>query len=520
MIPLTQLLAPTWEERKQADEALLAFTMENQNKVGKHIQQQLQAMDDPKAFVHNVIAFWGSVIFKDYKYRMGKYCQQEAWEITFDYDNSKAFADINMHKIRANLLRGVPTFIEHLGFMGEEVEEALLCCLAHPEPVVVTVAEKAIGDSQSLSDSGFQTMWAEMSASRSDWWQRRKDLAQHLTISRLETLFTAILADKSRGKKATAPASLALGALGELSGVCAKIAYDFLEEHLPTKRKAEAQASFIHALTKLSKQFGFSTQSTAYCREHFIAGHHYERHDNDRLYAAYVNYLSSQDVPKNIDILQQVKTPWALSTLCRNLQTADEVPVAVLQHAVGKSLGNYDGCDGMPHDDAVELLLSQHKYIVQCRHLIFAWWNTLCHESSVKNYWEHEELDDAIAFIKVLKDKAQPMLEGLQQALDYFIYDDMDNYDFASIQKKFAEHMRILGYSEIQIKKRLSTQEQLLDTFKALLNSDYGDLFKPISEEEFPDCDEDEAYEELYELDPMIEKLSLAIRMIEERLSK
>ncbi len=155
-------------------------------------------------------------------------------------------------------------------------------------------------------------MWAVMSASRSDWWQRRKNLAQHLTVSRLETFFAAIIADKSKGKKAIAPASLALGTLGELSGVCAKIAYDFLEEHLSTKRKVEAQASFIYALTKLSKQFGFSAQSTTYCREHFIAGHHEERHDNNWLYSAYVNYLSSQDVLENIDILQQVKTPWTL----------------------------------------------------------------------------------------------------------------------------------------------------------------------------------------------------------------
>ncbi len=99
MIALTQLLAPTWEEREQADEDLFAFTMENQNKVGKHIQQQLQAMDNPKAFVHNVIAFWGSVIFNEYKPGMGSDCQ-EKWKITFDYDHNKAFAGIKIQEIR------------------------------------------------------------------------------------------------------------------------------------------------------------------------------------------------------------------------------------------------------------------------------------------------------------------------------------------------------------------------------------------------------------------------------------
>ncbi len=285
----------------------------------------------------------------------------------------------------------------------------------------------------------------------------------------LETLFSTILADEPKGKEVMSSASVALDALGKLSNSHAKTAYDFLEAHLTTQRKAEAQASFIHTLTKLSKQFGFSAQSIAYCRTS-LAGHHEEKSDNDGLYSAYVDYLSNHNLQENTEILQNVNTPWALTTLCRNLQTADKVPLPLLQHAVAESLGNYDGGDGMPHDDAVALLLSQHEYVEQCCHLIFAWWHNAHNEARTDGDWDYREIDNAIAFTKILKDKAQPMLAGLQQALDDYI----KVTSFISLQEHVTKHMRALRYPETQIQAvRLFTRRQLIDTYKELMRTEH-----------------------------------------------
>lgn len=526
---LEKLLAPTWEARKQADEELFHFSINDESKrrFSKMLQTQIQAMPDGNTFVKDMLAFWGTVIFKQYKSRMGRHCKIDSWAITFAY-SEKAFADMDMRRIRPDLLCGfgVLQVLENLNFtdMDADFEAVLVCCLRHGESVVIGAAEKALGSMPTISDDSFRQFWQLSASSNSDYVLRRQYLVKHLNPTRLQLLFTAILDNKRQKNEITSPACMALGTLNYARGESAKIAHAFLQENLTTKRSPVAQATLIHSLTTLSKQYGFSEPVIAYCQTHLGNEHRGDKYDNDRLYSAYTNYLSAHDLQANIDVLQTVNTPWALSTLCRNLKEADVIPFAILQHAVGKSLGNYDGFDGMPHDDAVELLLQRDEYIEKCQYLIYAWWNNLCHQAGVEGYWENEELETAIAFIKVLKTQAQPMLKGLEQALNWLIQTDIDNTeeDFSVVQAKFSDKMQKLGYSEAQIQIQIANQTILVETFKQLLKNetllhskDDGFFFtEDFAYEEDDSYGDEEETEEDYQANTMILTLAQAIALI------
>ncbi len=111
----------------------------------------------------------------------------------------------------------------------------------------------------------------------------------------------------------------------------------------------------------------------------------------------------------------------------------------VLRHLAKHGLGNFDGCDGLPHDNIVQLLQQNFKCVQWCQQEIFTWWEKECREFEEENhYHEIDIIDDAIGFVRILKSDAQPMRSGLQKCLDVLINDEVDCYQDEIYKKLIA----------------------------------------------------------------------------------
>lgn len=391
MLALTDLLSPTWEKRKHAEQQLFNLCIEHSPaEISQWLTQEINQLPNPILFLQTLIVFWGDIQAKQYQQRMQDSHlaiseTQLAWAKSITIED-KWYAAETLPSFKPFHFEltglGIVELIKHLGFIAPQIEATLLACMNHAEPAVQLAGEIALGNSEHMSEKTFIAFWQNLATRSDDHPQRRSLLGKHITLKRLPLLIEAIEHQRPHNTRwQTYPAELALSCLPFTENTVAKTAHDYLQQHLTHKRTPILQASYLHALTKLSQQHGFQQTIADFCQNGLQQNQLLEESDKDQLNAAYVDYLSAYHPAQYLIPLAAIQTPWALSTLCQNLATAPSIPLALLVTTIQKSLGNYDGFDGMPHCDAVSLLLSQTENAIQCRYSIIAWWYQVCQNS-------------------------------------------------------------------------------------------------------------------------------------------
>lgn len=463
---ITQLLAPTWQERKLASQEIFEKIVQFGEADAKTwVEQQVNMLPQPQYFIQNLIIFWGQFTEKEFELRMGQFPNYsvKSWHPKFQLAQEFELANIPTEDLDFMVSLGVIQVIQSLGFFAHHIEDLLMDCITHPDISFRYAAEVALEDSKLIRGNGFKEFWYHLCLLTDDHYHRRKMVAKYITPANWLLLLESIETGKPFNEKwQDYPARLALESLPFVNDEVSKLAYDYLTQHFFDKRPVNTQASYIHTLTRLSQKHGFNKKIAQYCQDNLTMHRDLDFHEMDSLYSAYTDYLSLYDVKKMQFTLQQIDTPWALSTLCDNLAVIKNPPLDLIVNTVIKSLGNYNGYDGAPNDNTIELLISNPEYAIECRYIIASWWYRACQDYLTHNTFELDVLQDVIKLIDVLGQCAKPMLEGLYLALNNCLKDEIEG-GTNLWREPYATTLLKLGYTQRNFNQQIQLDKNNLD---------------------------------------------------------
>lgn len=435
---LQDLLAPTWRERARAEDALRAARLEIDAEEEliwpEVVQAEIRALQpSPEIFLSALVGFWAEVSLQQLRKRLPKA------GVALDKTLSQAWASPHAARFpmtpakppaSANMMRGmwVWKLIEKIGPCGALIEQQLLACLEHPEPVVWSAAETALGTVADWSDAGFAQFLAvaEQRGREGQIWQRARIAAQHVNPTRIDLLLNGL--EPGASEQFTLPR---FAILERLVGDTAPIAYQHLLSHLSGAWSDDQRAELIQALTTLSRTLGFDPQAVSYVRT-LIQHRHVE------VQCAAVNFLAAHSPAEHGALLLALPAnthPWVASDLCRGLALHSQIPPELLRMAVSRSLGNYEGYDGEPHNSAVALLTqNEGGHARNALEEIVAWWEA----ASAESYLDREEITDALALAEALGVAAAPMKPGMERALAFLTTDDDEEEEWPALDQPGA----------------------------------------------------------------------------------
>jgi hypothetical protein len=388
----------------------------------------------PEMFLSALVEFWADVALRQLRQRMRQPETAAADAVLAQSWSSPHAALFPMTPpeppASVNMLRGAGAWgvIERLGPCGELIERQLLACLDHPEPVVWDAAESACGTMERLSDQGFAQFLAvaERRGHDGQLWKRARIAAQHVNSERVHLLLDGLVPGASQ--ELTLPR---FAILERLTGDAALSAYRHLLSHLSDAWVDEQRAELIQALTALSRILGFDPQAVAYVRTLIQS-------QSVDVQCAAVGFLLAHSTSEHAALLLALPAdmhPWVASSLCRGLTLHPQIPPELLRLAVSRSLGNYDGYDGEPHNSAIALLLNGydgcHAHAALAE--IMAWWET----ASKDRYLERETINDALALAEILGAAAAPMKPGMERALA-LLSTDMEEAEWPALDQPDA----------------------------------------------------------------------------------
>jgi hypothetical protein len=422
---LQDLLAPTWRERVLVTEALeleLSTYPEPPSPWSQEIQEEIRLLQpSPQAFLSALVAFWAELDAKRYLKRMKELPQKPATSLTWTSPQASLFP---MTPATPPVLgwstRGqwAWTFIERLGPFVSMIELQLLACLNHPEPMVRNAVETAFGMADSMTDAGFRHFLAtEDRYGRNGMIrQRAQAIAKHVHGDRLALVLQGL---EARISEARAVARLSI--IGSLTGPHAQEARGHLLQRINAPWSPESLGALIRALTQVSENLGFDPQTVA-------AVAPLTRHEHIDVRSGATRFLASHSPVEHLETLMTLTTdphPWVLLALCFGLTRHTHIPSDLLKAAVAKSLGNYEGHDGEPHDSAIQLLIKQGTNATVALPEILDWWSRV----SAEENWEFEEIKDALTLADMLGAFAAPMKPGFERVLEHRLADLADEED-------------------------------------------------------------------------------------------
>ncbi|MGF1529426.1 MAG: hypothetical protein ACFCBW_21985 [Candidatus Competibacterales bacterium] len=365
-VKLRDLLAPTWRERARAEDALLEFLILDASGGAEadptapwppDIQRQIQALEpSPAIFLSALVAFWADVAERSYQQRMAgtRRAPTPRGPRGWSSPHLAAFpmAPASPTKTAA-MMRGlwVWSFIARLGPWVSTIEDQLIACLEHPEPVVQNAAEAAFGTVDTMGDNAFARFLqvADRRLLQGQSPCRAQVIARHLTGERLTAILEGLEPSMPPGR-----CGVRFAILGELTGELAKRAHDYLRCHLHASWSPGQWAGFIGALGRVSRHRGFDPETVAAIEP--LVG------DGDRqVRCAAAVFLLSHSPTAHGDPLAALaasRDPLLLMKLCQGLAEHAHGPPGLLEAVVTASLGNYQAGDGEPHHSAVELLMA------------------------------------------------------------------------------------------------------------------------------------------------------------------
>lgn len=479
---LQKLLAPTWRERARADDELFAEIMQSNFEEEMQVwpdtvQAEIRALQpSPEIFLSALVGFWAEVVLRQYRERMSQFKQRKK-QPTAAEDAALSQAWSSPHAalfpmspteppVSVNMMRGLSVwnFIAKIGPCGAMIEPQLLACLDHPEPAVWDSAESAFGTVECLSDKGFIEFLAaaERRGGDGQLWKRARIAAQHVNLARVHGLLDGLLPGASEA--CTLPR---FAILEQLTGEPTSIAYQHLLSQLSGAWSDEQRAGLIRALTSLSRTLGFDPQAISYITTLIQS-------QNVEVQCAAVEFLATHSPAEHCGLFLALPAdthPWVSMALFRGLARQTQIPPELLRMVISRSLGNYDGYDGEPHNSAVALLAqNEGSHARSALEEIIAWWE----QASSESYLDREIITDALALAEVLGAAAAPMKPGMERAL-VWLTTETEEEEWPALDQPGA-------IQEIKERLRASMHQAGTPPETAAVTSEfYGEFFKEFS---------------------------------------
>ncbi len=374
----------------------------------------------PEVFVRALVAYWSDLSSELFYQRMAAFGQEPeppsdppGWR----HDDLNQYT-LEPHETKiVNVLRGAGAWevVRRLGIHGAAVESQLLACLEHPEPSVCDAAEIALGGIESLDDVSFDQFLrhADRMGRNHMVKDRARALARHVTSAARYDALTiglqpGVEEDVLEARCAVfcalkqEPAAKAQALVGAL---------------IPLAWDDEQRALLVHTLTRISSRCGFRS-----CDQELVRG---VMESGAKTRTNALGFLAASEPAANeSELLRAVAgaDPAELSSICDWLGCASDIPASLLRSAVAAALGNYDLYDGLPHDEAVALILEHPDYAAGVQEEIIDWWL-----AAAGDELEHGEIADAVKLCEALGDKrGVRMLPGFRRALRWFEEEDGD----------------------------------------------------------------------------------------------
>lgn len=410
---LQKLLAPTWKERVRAADALLYQLGEDQEKAwsAAEVQRQLRELEpSPETFLRALTAFWGIVAERQFAKHSRQVLPGSDSRRWGDPDLSTFPLDRPLADLPAGGMQGLFVWMlfERLGPMADAIEAVLMECLSHPEGLVSDAAENALGGAGCITDAGFRRFLAHADERGRNGVLRRRAaaIAAHTDRERLR-----LVVDGVHPAQPEAMLLARMAILEHVSGEAAGPALAFLSDSLSLPWRAEDHYAVLAAFTALSR-----LQQVSLHNVDFIRALAASPDDLRRCGAAL--WLGKHGTDEDHELcllLAHDPHAWVRLDLCRGLSQRREVPLDLVRELARSCLGNYDGYDGEPHAEVVQLIRSSPERARAVIDEIEQWWTQACRQECM----ERNEIEAALDLCERLDDSlALRLLPGLQCVLD------------------------------------------------------------------------------------------------------
>jgi len=527
---IQNLLAPTWSERLKAEQALLAEVLEeleDTNVLSEELKKEIDNLSpSPEMFLSAMVAFWADVSEKTFHERMKGFIHKSEPYSAKKWSSSylMQFPMTPKQVPKAGMLMPglwVWSFISKLGNFCKMVESQLIACLYHPEPVVSDAAEKAFGSVDTISDESFSAFlyFADKQGRNGNIWDRSIIIAKHVDQSRLELVLNGLHANVDEKLSNTR-----FTIIQYLEADLARVACKYLLNK-PMQNWSEKQlADLIYTLNKQINVVDFDQTELTYIEN-------LSQHKDENIRSSVAGFLATLDPNKYIQTLTQLSHDshaWVLMSLCTGLTHQPNLPEKLVRTILTRSLNNFDGYDGEPHDSAVQLLVGMGNESIVYIDLVQKYWNKLMATDDV----DYGEITHILDIIDHLGNSAVVFLEGLEQALVSF--DDEDEDDelpsldepnaVPEIKKNIKEQMIASGATDEDAAQITEFNGVFLDAFADNLDEIQAGIDKDELEYENQmrenfgddwDTDDEDCDEVEYEYDDDDEIMRLKAKILE-----
>lgn len=418
---IAALLAPTWQARARADNALIGLIMDappGSVPWPEPVQAAVRALQpSPQAFLSALVAFWADVSARVFARRMRgvRGSGDATWPALDPEGPTRLFPMTPAEPPTRSLRMGglwVWGFIERLGPIAALVEAQLVDCLEHPERVVCDAAERALLGVEALSDAAYRRFLAvaDLRGRNGMVGTRLQALARHANPARLALLLEGLAPSLPAQAQAAR-----FGILAALQGALAQEALAALIACIDLPWPEAGHAELIGAIDELCKALDVdpATIDGLLPAMRLAAASDAVRVRSSA--AAFLARHACAQEGARLLALAADPHPWVRGSVARGLMTQRDVPTALLRALVASSLGDYSSGDGQPHDCIVELLL---RFPTSAEHLmpdIVRWWDATTAEHAL----DREPIQQAMRICDALAAHVdtRALLPGLERAL-------------------------------------------------------------------------------------------------------
>lgn len=357
---IEDLLAPTWEERRNAS-MVLGDKLEIYD---EHLKKEIEALKpSPEIFFSKLIAYWADVSLLEFRKRMKSYINNnndyylklsKAWQSPYQSDIFVK-PKIKTFDLPAMMVwMFIGNIANNMHFKIDKIQ--LLACLQHPEIGVNETISKLLLTHKEMNDKNFLHILIEAdkkgrNGTREDFWNRSDLIIKHLNQKRLNILLKDI--------HTNIPLMGLYSRLGVLNRIKNKKfiakSYEYLYAKIDLNWAIEQRIQIFYSLASMSKKIGFQQKFLLYIQN-------YIKDENPSMRSCVVYILLIHSPFEHLDILKKALVdahPYMLLSFCRGLIEHKELPSELFYQTILQSLDNYDACDGEPQYSAVELIISQ-----------------------------------------------------------------------------------------------------------------------------------------------------------------
>lgn len=413
-----QLLAPTELERLAADQVLFALSLDDES---HHIlQASIRLIEDRDVFIPALISYWARAALKSYNARMSAWPDrlgslQSTWlsphEDHFPYEHHSA----SQHTFWLGLNR-VITY--GLGTEATVALPQLMACLSHPEPVCESAVSEVLLTMGPAAREALPTLLAYI---REKGAYRRPNIEAKAVVA---------LIDHNEDEAVVIARELPINP-DLAAGYCP--IFDELEKPVPrvvdilldmfNDMKILQQPPIVLDLLPCVARLARKADHRVEAVRQRVLSLANDSSDDRREAAAWA--LGSvcdpqQDMPLLIALSQDPE--WVVRWAAHDSASYVEQPSAELVQATAADLGNYDGYDGAPHDEALSTLIHWGDKSAPAIEKIAAWIISEIDDPC----WDASDVRQAIELLTALGDTALPLLPDMQRLYAIWHEDETD----------------------------------------------------------------------------------------------